>query len=286
MRVVVVGPGRVGSLLAAVLPRAGHRVVAAVGGSPPSRERLASRVAGVRTLDDPVEAVTDDVDLVLVTTPDDAVEDVVTRLAVADVLRPHHRVVHTAGARGLEVLRRAALCGAGTAACHPAQTVPNEASPTTLVGVAWAVTANPEHRDWAHGLVRDLGGDPVDVAEHVRPLYHAGLVVGSNAVGAAVSAARRLLLAAGIDEPARFLGPLVEASVAGPLARGAEALTGPVVRGDVGTVRGHLDVLDRDLPELAAVYRDLGRAVLAQVAPALDTDTTATLRQLLTDRTG
>lgn len=285
-RVVVVGPGRVGSLLAAVLGRAGHRVVAVSGGSATSRAAVTARVAGVRDVPEPVDAVTEDVDLVLLTTPDDAIAGIVTDLAVADRWREHHRVVHTAGARGLDVLERAALSGARVAACHPAQTVPHDAPHDSLDGVAWAVTASQTDRGWARELVTQLGGDAVDVADAHRPTYHAGLVVGSNAVGAAVATARQLLLAVGIEDPARFLGPLVAASVAGPLARGAVALTGPVVRGDVGTVAHHLEVLDRDLPHLAAMYRDLGRVVLAQVRPALDDEVAAALADVLHSRPG
>lgn len=269
-RAVIVGPGRVGTVFARVLGRAGHRVIAVAGGSDASRRRVVEQVAGVRDIADPVDAVTDDITLVILATPDDAIESVVTAVALADRWRPTHHVVHTAGSRGLAPLDRARLSGARVAACHPAQTFPTDADISSLDGVAWAVTAGRGDRGWASDLVADLGGDPVDVADQHRVLYHAGLVVGSNAVGAAVASARQLLLAAGIDDPGRFLGPLIAASIAGPLERGASAITGPVVRGDIGTVRRHLEVLDRDIPLLAAAYRDLGRVVLAQVRPGLD----------------
>lgn len=280
-RVVIIGPGRVGSVLARVLGRAGHRVVAVTGGSEESRTRLTAQVAGLRGVADPAEAVTDDIGLVLITTPDDVIEGIVTHLAVRDRWRGGHHVVHTAGSRGLDVLERARLCGASVAACHPAQTFPVGADIDVLDGVAWAVTSQRADRGWAHDLVTDLGGDAIDVADRDRPLYHAGLVVGSNAVGAAVASARQLLLAAGIDDPARFLGPLVTASIAGTLADGAIAITGPVARGDIGTVTRHLDVLDRDLPHLAAVYRDLGRVVLTQVRPMLNPEVAAALAIVL-----
>lgn len=281
MRVAVIGPGRMGTLLAAALARAGHRVVAVGGGSEESRQRLVSRVAGARPHDDPATAV-GGAELVVLTVPDDALEGVVTDLVVADALGEDHRVVHLAGSRGTGVLRRAALAGAGTAACHPAMTVPSGSTdPELLVGVAWAVTATAADRGWAHDLVADLGGDAHDVADPDRALYHAGLVIGANAVGAAVVLARRLLLAARVDRPQEFLGPLVEASVDNALHHGAAALTGPVVRGDVGTVAGHLDGLDADLPELARAYRQLSRVLLDQVRPSLDADAAAALDRLL-----
>jgi predicted short-subunit dehydrogenase-like oxidoreductase (DUF2520 family) len=77
--------------------------------------------------------------------------------------------------------------------------------PDLLVGTAWAVTAAAADLGWARDLVVDLGGDPHDVPDDVRVLYHAGLAVGGNAVGAAVAVARQLLLAARVDDPAAFL---------------------------------------------------------------------------------
>jgi predicted short-subunit dehydrogenase-like oxidoreductase (DUF2520 family) len=280
-RVAVIGPGRVGTLLTVALARAGWRPVAVAGGSAAAREHVAAMVAGCRPTDVPAEAVAD-VDLVLVATPDAAVEAVVTDLARSDALRQTHRVVHVAGSLGLAPLRRAVLAGAGVAACHPAMTVPTGArDPDLLVGTAWAVTAPPACRGWAHDLVVDLGGDPHDVPDEVRPLYHAGLAVGSNAVAAGVVVARQLLLAAGIADPAPFLGPLVERSVGNALTSGAAALTGPVVRGDVGTVAAHLAALGADVPELRDAYRDLTRVLLGRVRAGLSPAAAAELDTLL-----
>ena len=283
-RVAIIGPGRVGTLLAVALSRAGHRVVAVAGGQPSARDRVGELVAGVRLFDVPAAAVAD-ADLVVVATPDDAVAAVVDDLAASDALREHHHVVHVAGSHGLGVLHRATLAGARVAACHPAMTVPTGASdPDLLVGAAWAVTAGTADRPWARQLVTDLGGDPHDVPDAARGLYHAGLAVGSNAVGAAVAVARQLLLAARVPDPAAFLGPLVERSVTNVLADGASALTGPVVRGDRGTIARHLDVLDTDLPELADAYRDLTRVLLGRVRPSLSPAAAAELDALLTAR--
>ncbi|MFA9432566.1 Rossmann-like and DUF2520 domain-containing protein [Egicoccus sp. AB-alg2] len=280
-RIAVVGPGRVGTLLAVALARAGHRVTAVAGGRPEARARVAAAVAGVRGFDTPVEAVPH-ADLLVLAVPDDALEAVVRDLARADGLHAALHLVHVAGSRGLAPLDLARRAGARVAACHPAMTVPSEAvEPERLHGVAWAVTAAPADRDWAHDLVRDLGGDPVDVPESARVLYHAGLTLGSNAAAAAVAAARQALLAAGIRHPETFLAPLAEASVANVLRDGAAALTGPVVRGDTGTIARHLDTLAADLPGLAATYRRLTAAVLDQAAPAVDPATVVALRQLL-----
>jgi predicted short-subunit dehydrogenase-like oxidoreductase (DUF2520 family) len=281
MRVAVVGPGRVGSLLATACARAGHRVVAVTGGTEPARRRVAELVAGVRPVADPAAAV-EGAELILLAVPDDAIEAVVTALARTDALSVGQRVVHVAGSRGLAPLRLATVAGARVAACHPAMTVPRgSVDPDLLVGAPWAVTAAPADREWAHELVVGLGGDPADVPDSRRVLYHAGLAIGSNAVGATVAVARKLLLAARIDDPAAFLAPLIEASTANVLARGAEALTGPVVRGDVGTIERHLAGLEHDLPSVLEAYRALTAVVLDQARPALDTAQLAAMERVL-----
>jgi len=185
---------------------------------------------------------------------------------------------------GTAPLRRAGLAGARIAALHPATTVPTGATdPSLLHGVAWAVTAGSRDRSWAHDLVHDLGGDPFDVPEDARVRYHAALALASNAVGAAVVTAGRLLRSAGIADVGRLIAPIAHASVDTAAAGGAAALTGPVVRGDAATVRAHLDAIAPDLPEVAAAYRALSRAVLLAVRPALDPEAAATLAELLAD---
>lgn len=268
-RLAVVGPGRLGTVLAVTLQRAGIEVAAAAGGGEPARARFGRRFPGAH-VSRHLDRIHSEVDLVLLCTPDDVLEQVVADLARSDLLRRGQRVVHVSGVLGLEALRPAELAGAATAACHPAQTVPDaEAEPDILTGAAWAVTTRSTHRGWAHELVRLTGGIPYDVADDRRALYHAGLVVGSNALGAVLAAARQLLLAAGIDRPDAFLVPLVAATTGNVADRGATAITGPVRRGDVGTVRRHLDAIGRDLPELAEVYRALVAVTSAQVRPLL-----------------
>ena len=282
-RVALVGPGRLGTLVAHALGAAGAPVVRVAGGSEASRARLRTTLAGVR--DVPLEEVAQGVDLVVIATPDAAIADVVDRLVRADALDESHGVVHLAGVHGLEPLRLAGLAGARIAALHPTMTVPRGSSdPALLHGVAWAVTTVPGDRAWAHALVGTLGGDPFDVQEDARIRYHAALAVASNAVGAAVVTARRIMLAAGIDAPDRFVAPLAHASVDSAAASGAGALTGPVVRGDIATVTAHFAALETDLPESATAYRHLSRVVLDAVRPGLPPEVGAELDALLSVR--
>ena len=281
-RAALIGPGRLGTLIAHALSASGTPVVRVAGGSDTSRARLRAGLAGVR--DVPLEEVTQGVSLVVIATPDAAIAEVVDRLVQADTLDESHGVVHLAGVHGLAPLRRAGLAGARIAALHPATTAPSGATdPSLLHGVAWAVTTVAGDRSWAHELVEGLGGDPFDVPEQERVRYHAALALASNAVGAAVVAARRLLSSAGIEDPARLLGPIAHASIDSAAAAGAPALTGPIVRGDVTTVREHLRAIGPDHLEVARAYRSLSQAVLEAVRPALDHEVAAELDVLLSE---
>lgn len=262
------------------------RVVAVAGGAAAAREGVRSAVAGVRSFAE-VAPAAQGAQLVLLCVPDGAIAEVAKALAVAGAVGEGHRVVHVAGSLGLEPLRPVAMTGAGVAACHPAMTVPIGATdPELLVGVAWGVTATRSNLGWAQELVTDLGGDPNPIPEDARVLYHAGLAIGSNAVGAAVATARHLLMAARVDRPERFLAPLIERSAANVLDQGAQALTGPVVRGDVDTVAAHLAAIGRDVPELSAAYRALAEATLAPVRGTMDPEVLAELDRLLSQTEG
>jgi predicted short-subunit dehydrogenase-like oxidoreductase (DUF2520 family) len=116
------------------------------------------------------------------------------------------------------------------------------------------VTSRPEHRPVAETLVLEMGGEPFFVAEADRGLYHAALVTGANHLVTLVAEAADLLRAAGVGDPSRVLGPLLTAALDNGLRRGDRGLTGPVVRGDVGTVADHLATLNDRAPESVAAY--------------------------------
>ena len=266
--VAIIGPGRVGGALALAFGRRGDRVVA-VAGRPGSASlrRFTALVPDVAVR--PVEEVAAGVDLVVVTVPDDAIEPVARAAARAGGVEEGQRWIHTSGAHGVAPLALVAAAGGRVAACHPAMTVPDpERGADQLVGASWAVTAAPPDIGWARVLVTDLRGSPVTLPEERRTLYHAGLAVGSNATASVVVLARDLLLGAGVSDPAAFLGPLVASSVAGAVERGAEALTGPVRRGDAGTVEAHLQELETALPEAVDAYLVLGELLLGQARRA------------------
>ena len=258
LRVGVVGAGRVGSVLGAALSAAGHDVVAAAGLSAASAERAARLLPGTPLLhtDEVVAAA----DLVVLAVPDDTLPGLVAGLAETGVWRPGQLTFHTSGAHGLAVLAPAEEAGVLPLALHPAMTfsgAPEDAE--RLAGAPFGVTSRPLHRPVAETLVLEMGGEPFFVAEEDRRLYHAALVTGANHLVTLVAEAADLLRTAGVGDPAQVLAPLLTAALDNGLRRGDRGLTGPVSRGDVGTIADHLETLTERAPESVAAYVAMAR---------------------------
>ena len=263
-RVGVIGAGRVGAVLAAALRDAGHEVVSAAGESDASRGRIADLLPGVPTRKP--SAVARECDVLLLTVPDDMLDNVVTMLSASGAIHAGQHVVHTSGRHGLAVLAPAAAVGAIPVAAHPAMTFTGTAVDLTrLRGCVFGVTAGAEQRPFTEGLVADLGGTTMWVPEDKRTLYHSALAHGANHLVTLVAQAVELLDAAGADDPAGTLRPLLTAALDNALGQGDAALTGPIVRGDVETVRGHLAELRNTAPHTLPSYVALAKATLDRV---------------------
>lgn len=243
----VIGAGRVGTALAVALASAGHGIAAV--STVAHRERVGRLLPGTPVL--PPDEVAATGDVVIIAVPDDVLAGLVRSLAG---LRRGCFVVHTSGAHGLEPLRPA---GDLIAAVHPAMTFTGEATPTA--GVTFGVTASPAAEERAARLVADLGGAPEWIAERDRTLYHAALAHGANHLVTLVNEAVDRLRDAGVRAPERVLRPLLAAALDNSLERGDAALTGPVSRGDAGTVAGHLEALGAVAPESVPPYVALAR---------------------------
>jgi predicted short-subunit dehydrogenase-like oxidoreductase (DUF2520 family) len=263
-RVGVVGAGRVGAALAAALASAGHEIVAAAGESDASHRRIAELLPG--TPNEKPSTVARSCDLLLLTVPDDMLPNVVAVLSASGAIRPGQYVVHTSGRHGLAVLEDARAVGARPVAMHPAMTFTGTAVDLgRLPGCVFGLTAGPGERAFAEGLVADLGGRAMWVPEEMRTLYHAGLAHGANHLVTLVTQAMELLAAAGADDPAGTLRPLLTAALDNALDEGDAALTGPIVRGDVNTVRAHLADITANAPQTLASYVAMARASLDRV---------------------
>jgi len=193
--------------------------------------------------------------------PDDALDNVVRMLVASKAIHAGQYVAHTSGRHGLAVLEPAAAIGARPIAMHPAMTFTGtDVDLPRLADCAFGVTAGPAERRIAQRLVDDLGGRVVWVDEQNRTLYHAALAHGANHLVTLVSEAMELLRAAGSEDPAATLRPLLAAALDNTLAYGDAALTGPIMRGDIETVRAHLVELAAARPSTLASYIAMARA--------------------------
>jgi predicted short-subunit dehydrogenase-like oxidoreductase (DUF2520 family) len=254
----VIGVGRVGSVIAAALARAGHRVVAATAVSAPSVRRAHQLLP--HALLRPADEVVQVSELVLLAVPDDVLPGLVSGLAATGAWRPGQFVMHVSGAHGIGVLRPAADAGALTLAVHPAMTFAGRPEDLDrLAGAPFGVTADPLLRAVAETLVVEMGGEPMWVEESARPAYHAALSMGANHLVTLVCDAQDLLASAGIEAPSRLLAPLLSAALDNSLRLGDGALTGPVSRGDAQTVAAHLRTIDARLPGIDPPYRAMAQ---------------------------
>ena len=258
LSVGVIGTGRAGSVLGAALARAGHKVVAAYGVSDLSRLRAEALLPDVPLVTP--EEVLAKADLVLITVPDDVLSELVTGLSATGAFRAGQFIAHASGRYGIEVLDPATRTGALPLALHPAMTLTGTSLDLERIsGAPFGVTAPEELRPVAEALVVEMGGDPVWVPEEHRALYHAALANGANHLVTLVAQSIDLLHAAGVEQPERLLSPLLFAALDNSLRSGDSALTGPVVRGDAGTVAAHVDVINEVSVEARRAYVAMAR---------------------------
>ncbi|WP_051366632.1 Rossmann-like and DUF2520 domain-containing protein [Hamadaea tsunoensis] len=256
----VIGAGRVGAVLGAALAAAGHHVVAASGVSAAAKHRIATLLPQAENI--PADQVARAAaDLLIIAVPDDALAAVVAGLAQVGALHPGQVVAHTSGAHGLAVLEPARAVGARPLALHPAMTFTGTETDLARLkeGISFGVTAPPDLALIAHDLVDDLGGQLEWIDEPDRPLYHAALAHGANHLVTLVNEAADMLRAAGVTQPEKVLAPLLRAALDNALVTGDAALTGPVSRGDAGTVAKHVAVLGRVQPDSVPAYLALAR---------------------------
>ena len=267
LNIGVVSAGRVGSSLASALRAAGHTITGACAPSQVSRERLEAMLPGVPAMD-PVD-VAASCDVLLLAVPDDELGPLVAGLARLQAFAPGQLVVHVAGRFGVGVLDPAAQLGAMPLALHPAMTFTGTS--LDVARLAGDRKSGSAGMPIGQALAAEVGGHPVVVAEEDRGLYHAALSHAANHLVTLVGQSMRALEAVGVDDPGSYLAPLLQASLDGALSSGEAALTGPVARGDAGTVREHLAALDAlaatgDYADIPPAYRALAGATAARVS--------------------
>jgi predicted short-subunit dehydrogenase-like oxidoreductase (DUF2520 family) len=285
--IAIIGAGRVGTAIGVLARRAGLTVSAVAGGG--SARAAADAIGGAVRVCAPSEAART-AGLVLLTVRDDVIEAVCQDLVEANAINPGAVVAHCSGSLLSDVLAPAReLCKATIASCHPLQTFPTvTAAIEKFPGTYCFCEGDKEAVDVVAALAERIGGRPVRINPAGKALYHAAAVVACNYLTALVDAAATLCENAGLDRATAqaALGPLVTATADNVAKLGpAEALTGPIDRGDVETVRRHMRALTGVDPRLKALYRAAGEwtVALALRKKTIDAATGDALRRALSE---
>ena len=280
----IVGAGAVGSALGVALDRAGWRIHAVASRNAERRERFRTLVPGVRAFADPTPLV-EEVELIVLAVPDDAIP------AVAGGLHMYsgQAMIHTSGLLGAEALASAMAAGTQVGSFHPLVAFADlERAVAALHGATIAIEGDDQLLDLLARMAEAVGGTPVRLAPGAKPAYHAAAVLAAGGFDALLDAIAELGRVAGLDEAGSLAiyGPLIEQTLGNARTLGiGPALTGPMTRGDRGTVRDHLAALAAHAPGAVAVYRALAEREIAIAASrgALTPEAAADLRSTLAE---
>lgn len=261
MKIGFIGAGTVGTALAVRLAGAGYPVLAVSSRSRHSAERLAEVVKGCQVYPD-AQSLADAVDLAFITTPDDAIGLVASQVR----WRAGQGVIHCSGADSTDILEPARRAGAQVGAFHPLQTFASVAHAIdNIPGSTFALEGEPPLLNTLREMALALQGNPVELKPGDKVLYHAAAVIACNYMVTLVKLATDLWSTFGVAAPeaTQALLPLLQGTVNNIGKVGLPTcLTGPIARGDLGTITKHLVALEAKAPQIAAIYRQLGLATV------------------------
>ncbi len=253
IRVGFIGAGRAANALASALHEKGYRVAAVASRTLVSAETLAGRTEGCVAYST-IQEVADDCDMVFITTPDDTIGTIAEEVQWND----DAWVVHCSGAESASILEAARKQGACIGSFHPMQTfTAASVGASTFPGVAFAVEGLSPLMDTLKEMAKALGGWPVEIRPEHKALYHLSGFLACGLVTAQIGQAAELWRAMGYtrEQGLEVLLPILRGTVDSLEAQGIPAaLTGPISRGDLGTVRKHLDALDTYASSLVPIY--------------------------------
>ena len=278
----IVGAGAVGTALGVALSRAGWPIHAVASRDPGRRDHFRSLVEVTRVFADP-EPILDEVELIILAVPDDVVP------ALAGSLRMYsgQAMVHTSGALGAEVLAPAMAAGTQIGAFHPLVAFADtERAVAALHGATVAIEGDDQLAGLLADMAEAIGATAVRLAPGSKSAYHAAAVLAAGGFVALLDAIAELGRVAGLDEAGSLAiyGPLIEGTLGNARALGIRAaLTGPMTRGDIGTLQAHLDTLRDHAPGVLDLYiaAAVREVALAEERGALAPEAATKMRDVL-----
>ncbi len=256
--VALIGAGAMGRALGLRLAESGYPIEAVLSRTRRSAEGLA-KLLGAPVASDHLSEVPD-VPLVVLAVPDDQIADLADTLTAAPRPWQGAVVLHTSGAQPASLLEPLRQEGARTLSFHPLQTVTRDADAQTLAGVTAGVEGEPRGVAAGIELAVGLGMRYLVVSADAKPRYHLAAAMASNLLVTLMGMVQEVLASIDIDrrEAMAILGPLLQGTLDNLTATSPEeALTGPVARGDLQTLRAHGLALRKELPHLVPAYAAL-----------------------------
>lgn len=262
--IAILGLGKVGTAVGHLLNSAGYQITAVADQSPAALKKGISFTGGkaCKSLTEAALAAS----CIIITTTDDAIAAVCNEIVSNGAVQAGKKVIHMSGAGSIDLLAPARHAGALVASIHPIQSFADvEGAIINIPGSTFGITADEELREWSVSLVKALKGIPFFVPEEHKALYHAAACMASNYLTTLMHMVETTYQALGLNrkEAIRAFWPLVKGTLLNIETRGTiQALTGPIARGDAGTIDKHLQALQKTLPDLLNTYCELGLMTL------------------------
>ena len=252
-----IGAGTVGTALSVRLNSKGYPIVAVSSRSQTSAQNLARAVNGCHVFHDN-QGVADTAELIFITTPDDAITSVASQIQ----WHPGQSVVHCSGAASTDILQPAKELGAQVGAFHPLQTFASaKQAVENIPGSTFALEAEEPLLNTLKDMASALDGHWVELKASDKVIYHAAAVFACNYLVTLVKLAADLWQSFAVPphQATQALLPLLRGTLNNIDTVGIpQCLTGPIARGDIGTINKHLDALHQTAPHLLSTYRELG----------------------------
>ncbi len=290
--IALIGPGRVGCAVSKRLFEAGYPLTAIISRKQQRAAEACSYLGCSTTLATDQIAAATTAEIILLAVPDDQIEDSAQNLQAAHHLSEQTTLIHFSGLHPAEIMRHNSS-PVSLLSIHPLLPFADHEKAYESLNQCPCILESDPPRTVMLGeeLIKAIGGHPFVLDSDKKPLYHAAACIASNYFVTLLASARDLLVTCGIesDRAISLLLPLVKASLNNINHFGPEqGLTGPIVRGDIGTVTEHIHALTKEVPELLQLYLEMGEAtaLIAGQSGRLDQESVAAFRHLFSAKGG
>jgi predicted short-subunit dehydrogenase-like oxidoreductase (DUF2520 family) len=285
-QIVLIGPGRLGQAVTYLLAEAGYPIATVISRDL-DRAVSAARFVGNRAAGTNDFSRAEEGNIVLLALPDDVLAEAALQLRRNRRLDPNVVMIHFSGLHPAAILNQGSAPAVRALSLHPLQTFADAVTGLrNLPGSPFSVEGEDALIPLGKTLVEAMGGIPFHLLSEQKPLYHAAACVASNYLITLAASAGQIMAACGFTEEdaLKLLIPLLKGTSLNLVTLGPQkALTGPIARGDVQTVAGHLEAMAELPKELRDIYRVMGRETvkLARKKGSLDEQQAEAILDLL-----